>query len=138
MAMKSQQDEMKQFQLSDEEHDKHLSILVDCVDQAKSVLPHNDHQVTLSKMVSRREGGSGDVQRRAVQQPRGIQRALKGWSQAESVPLLPTVTNDATSYIVLDGIHRVDALQNIAGECNPPEAVEKVAVSGCILTRVII
>ena len=66
MAMKSQKDEMlegmKQFQLSDEEHDKHLSILVDCVDQAKSVLPHNDHQVTLSKMVSRREG------------------ALKGWS----------------------------------------------------------
>ena len=126
MAMKSQKDEMlermKQFQLSDEEHDKHLSILVDRVDQAKSVLPHNDHQVTLSKIVSRsqREG------------------ALKGWSQAESVPLLPIVTNDATSssYIVLDGSHRVAALQNMAIECNPPETVENVALSGCILTRV--
>ena len=128
MAMKSQKDEMlermKQFQLSDEEHDKHLSILVDCVDQAKSVLPHNDHQVTLSKMVtnsrSQREG------------------ALKGWSQVESVPLLPIVTNDATSssYIVLDGSHRVAALQNMASKCDPPETVDKATLSGCILTRV--
>ena len=126
MAMKSQKDEMlermKQFQLSDKEHNKHLSILVDCVDQAKSVLPHNDHQVTLSKMVSRsqREG------------------ALKGWSQAESVPLLPILTNDATSssYIVLDGSHRVAALQNMVIECDPPETVDKAALSGCILTRV--
>ena len=126
MAMKSRKDEMlermKQFQLSDKEHNKHLSILVDCVDQAKSVLPHNDHQVTLSRMVGRsqREG------------------ALKGWSQAESVPLLPIVTNDATSssYIVLDGSHRVAALQNMVIECYPPDTVDISALSGCNLNRV--